>query len=230
MSQKLGDDRDRLGAINLVVRAVSVEARVAHSIRVEVATILVTHTQIALTLGVISAFGALALGQARLVARVWCVRGGPAVCLPDVHLSAARAEVPHRRHVRAVPIHGVCLALDELDVVRALRIAVASAILGSCSVATAIPIATLVHLHEVHSAIQATREVAHISGEGELPIFQPEHLVGILAVHDVQARAVVRGVRALGHKLQVNAVLVAVGLDPVGAGVVRTIHPTTLSA
>ena len=62
------------------------------------------------------------------------VRLALAVGLPDVHLGAAGAEVAGARVrvvVRRLPVPDVGLAVDPLDVVRTLSVAISSSVLGS---------------------------------------------------------------------------------------------------
>mmetsp|Transcript_84612 Transcript_84612/g.236831 ORF Transcript_84612/g.236831 Transcript_84612/m.236831 type:complete len:215 (-) Transcript_84612:12-656(-) len=108
---------------------------------------------------------------------------------------------------------------------RALRVAVSGAILGAGGVLDAVVVALLVHLDEVDRAVQATPQVTHIHIESELAVLQLEHLVRVLAVHDIQARAKVRRVVPLGHEVQRHAVSATGGVDAVGLLVVRAVDP-----
>mmetsp|Transcript_43316 Transcript_43316/g.109766 ORF Transcript_43316/g.109766 Transcript_43316/m.109766 type:complete len:243 (-) Transcript_43316:137-865(-) len=159
---------------------------------------------------------------------MWCVRRGPAVGLPNVHLCTACAVMAHRRHVRGVPIQEVRLALHELDVVRALRVAIAGAVLGSGGVPLAIQIAVLVHLDEVHGAVQAAGQVADVNVHGEFTVLQLEHVVGVVAVHDVQPGAVVVSVGALCHEIEGHAIVLAVRGHAIGSGIVSALQRTGL--
>mmetsp|Transcript_84610 Transcript_84610/g.236824 ORF Transcript_84610/g.236824 Transcript_84610/m.236824 type:complete len:215 (-) Transcript_84610:12-656(-) len=113
---------------------------------------------------------------------------------------------------------------------RALRVAVSGAILGAGGVLDAVVVALLVHLDEVDRAVQATPQVTHIHIESELAVLQLEHLVRVLAVHDIQARAKVRRVVPLGHEVQRHAVSATGGVDAVGLLVVRAFDPALLRA
>ena len=96
------------------------------------------------------------------------------------------------------------LAVDELDVVRALGVAVAGTVLGAGDVAWEAGLATVsVHLDEVEGAVETTGEVRHVDVEGELLVLQVEHLVGgVILGHEVDTRTDVLGVRTLRHELE----------------------------
>ena len=77
-----------------------------------------------------------------------------------------------------MPVEQVGLAVDELEVVWALRVAVAGAILGAALVARVLGFAAvLVHLHEVQCAVEAARHLGHVDIEGEFSILEMEHVV-----------------------------------------------------
>ena len=79
---------------------------------------------------------------------------------------------------RWVPVEQVGLAVDELEVVWALRVAVAGAVLGAPLVARVLGFAAvLVHLHEVQRAVEAARHLGHVNIEGELSILEMEHVI-----------------------------------------------------
>ena len=100
------------------------------------------------------------------------------------------------------------LAVDELDVVRALCVAVAGTVLGAGDVAWEAGLATVsVHLDEVEGAVETTGEVRHVDVEGELLVLQVEHLVGgVILREEVDTRPDVLRVWALGHELEAECV------------------------
>ena len=112
---------------------------------------------------------------------------------------------------------GAYLAVDKLDVVRALSVAVTSSVLGSSLVVGEAGLATVgVHLDEVESAVQAAGELRHVDVESELLVLEVEHLVlGVGRVQEVHTRADVGRVRAVGHELERKRV--AARGDTVGA-------------
>ena len=115
------------------------------------------------------------------------------------------------------------LAVDELDVVRALGVAVAGTVLGAGDVAGEAGLATVsVHLNEVEGAIETTGQVRHVDVEGELLVLQLEHLVGGLVRHQVDTRADI----AARDKLERERV--TAGCDTVGARVVCAVEGTVL--
>lgn len=81
------------------------------------------------------------------------------------------------------------LTVDKLQIPRALRVAVACAILGT-GLVVLIGGQTTVRVHgdEVQSAVETTWKVGHIHVEGELLVQQLEHLVGVLVLHQKQTR------------------------------------------
>ena len=82
------------------------------------------------------------------------------------------------------------LAVDELDVSRALRVAVASTVFGTCLVGREPRHATiLVHRREVECAIESTRKLGQIHVEGKLLVEDLEHLVFGVARHKVHTTA-----------------------------------------
>mmetsp|Transcript_96590 Transcript_96590/g.144592 ORF Transcript_96590/g.144592 Transcript_96590/m.144592 type:complete len:251 (-) Transcript_96590:97-849(-) len=151
------------------------------------------------------------------------VRCGHAVCLPDVHLHATSTVMPNGRVARGVPVQGIGLAVNEFHVMRALRIAVASAVLGTCPV-VAVPACTteLVHLYEIHCTVQTAGQVGDIDIHCELPVLQLEHHVIVIAILHVHPRAVVCSILRPRDKLEFHAF--GRLLDAVAALVARECH------
>ena len=108
------------------------------------------------------------------------------------------------------------LAVDELDVVWALSVAVASSVLRTSLVRREAAGATvLVHLDEVERAVETTWERRHVDVEGELLVLELEQLVrAIVLIEEVNTGTDVRGVRAVSHEFQRE--LVAARRDTVG--------------
>ena len=100
------------------------------------------------------------------------------------------------------------LAVDELNVVWALGVAVAGTVPGAGDVAGEAGLATVsVHLDEVEGAVETTGEVRHVDVEGELLVLQVEHLVGgVILREEVDTRPDVLRVWALGHELEAECV------------------------
>jgi hypothetical protein len=96
------------------------------------------------------------------------------------------------------------LAVDELEIPRALGITVTCTILGAGLVARVLLQTTIcVHRHEVQSAIETTWQVREIDVECELlAASEFEHLVLSIRRHEICARADVRRVRSLCDELQ----------------------------
>eukprot|EP00416_Gambierdiscus_australes_P014545 CAMPEP_0171067360 /NCGR_PEP_ID=MMETSP0766_2-20121228/7957_1 /TAXON_ID=439317 /ORGANISM="Gambierdiscus australes, Strain CAWD 149" /LENGTH=86 /DNA_ID=CAMNT_0011523597 /DNA_START=42 /DNA_END=299 /DNA_ORIENTATION=+ len=82
---------------------------------------------------------------------------------------------PRRGHV---PTLDVALAPNELQVVRALRVAVAGAVLGPCLVRARAKATVGFHLDKVHRSVETALQRGHIHVEAELTVQQLEHHVG----------------------------------------------------
>ena len=120
--------------------------------------------------------------------------------LPDIHLTAAGTVLTGTRVRRSgVPAEDVglkkalgflgpqrellitYLAVNEFDVLGALRIAIACTELGAGLIIREFRHATVrVHLTKVESAVDTAREVGHIDVEAELLVLELENLVGSL--------------------------------------------------
>ena len=117
------------------------------------------------------------------------------------------------------------LAVDELDVLGALRVAVASTVLGTSLVVRELGQTTVrVHLAEVERAVEAAGEVGHVDGERELLVEELEHRVLGLAAHEVDTGADV----GAGDELEGERV--AGGRDTVGGLVLSTVESALLCA
>lgn len=119
------------------------------------------------------------------------------------------------------------LAVDELDIVGALRIAVSGSVLGTSLVVGVLCFTTIrIHLDKVHGTVKTTGELGDIDVECELLVLGLEHLVSdIGGVHQIDTGAdVLAG--ALGDELMSERV--AAGGDTVGAAVVGAIDGTVL--
>ena len=113
-------------------------------------------------------------------------------------------------------------SVNELDVTRALRVAVSSSVLGTSLVSWELGQATVgVHLGEVESTVQTARKVGNIDIEGELLVEDLEQLVFRVAGHEVDAGTdVLLGRR--GNELESKRV--PAGGDTVGALVVGAVE------
>ena len=120
------------------------------------------------------------------------------------------------------------LAVDELEITRALRVAVASAVLGASLVAWVLCHPTVrVHLGEVQSAVETAGELGNVDVEGELLVQQLEHVVARVRLHQVDTGPDVL-VGAGGHKVELERG--AGSGDTVGTSVVGTVQSTVLRA
>ena len=108
-----------------------------------------------------------------------------------------------------VPIQHVRLALDELDVVRALSIAVACAVGCTGVVVADTLVAVLRHLDKVEGTIDATRQFGDVDIDSELLVDELKHLVGLLiGAHHVKTAANVGCVTTLGEEVELKIVTV----------------------
>jgi hypothetical protein len=214
--EELGDD----GELGLGVdsHARSVEVLDTLAVRVEVASIGIASTGI--TGGRVSTTAGITLATvlADSGARVRSVGGRDGVGLPDIHLSAARAVLADTSVLvvgRGSPLSRVGLTVDELEITRALSIAVTGTILGTSLVGRVLGQSTiLVHGHEVESTVETASdklvslknsqsvflilqkslpELGHIDIEGELVTQEGEHLVLGGTIHEIETRSDVGG-------------------------------------
>jgi hypothetical protein len=170
---------------------------------VEIASVLVAHTSVAAV--AISAGGIIsALRKTLALARVRGIGGRDGVGLPDIHLRAARADLARSRvrvSVRWVPALNIGLAVDELDIVGALGIAVTSSVLGTSLVVALSDTTVGSHLDEVESTVETARELGDIHVEGKFLADEVEHLVLCVGLHEVGTRTNVGSAVALGDEL-----------------------------
>mmetsp|Transcript_82800 Transcript_82800/g.257208 ORF Transcript_82800/g.257208 Transcript_82800/m.257208 type:complete len:233 (+) Transcript_82800:1010-1708(+) len=120
------------------------------------------------------------------------------VCLEDVHLRAAGPVLTHRtvrlhlpRGALALdhaPVDGVALAVEELHATRALRVAVAGAVLGAGAVVTNAFTAVLLHLDEVQGGIDSAGDGGDVDVHREFLVLQLEDLVCLVTVRQVDSR------------------------------------------
>ena len=142
------------------------------AIGVEVAAIGIANTGVAV--GAVGATARVALAAALVDdgARVGGPGGSSIVSLPDVHLRAASAVAAGTGVLVVagrIPALDVGLAVDELDVTRALSVAVTSTVFGTSLVARELgKTAIQVHGDEVQGTVEATANVGDIDIEGEL--------------------------------------------------------------
>lgn len=199
---------------------------------VEVASIRVAYTRISViavsaTAGIASAHG-LASGSAWM----GCERRRDRIRFPNVELSTT-ASVVAEAGVLVVccrcPSFDIGLAVDELEVTRTLRVAVARAVLSTSLVRGVLCHATVgIHGDKVECGIEAAWNVGQINIKSELLAKGLEHLVVGAVRHQVRARANVGTISILRYKLQIQGV--AAGGDAISAGVVSSINSTLRSA
>lgn len=113
-------------------------------------------------------------------------------------------------------------SVNELDVMRTLRVAVSGTILRTSLVGAVLGRSSvLVHLDKVDGAVKTAREVGYVDVHGKLLVLEVEHLVVAVIRHEIDAGADV-GLCARGHELQRQGV--ATGADTVSAGIVSTLE------
>lgn len=115
--------------------------------------------------------------------------------------------------------------VDELDVTRALRIAVTSSVLGTGLVVFVLAHAAIgVHRCEVQRTVQTAWEVRDVNVKGELIVEEIEGLISLVVLHKVHTRANI----LTGDEFQGQCV--TGGRDTVGTLVVSTINRAVRSA
>lgn len=183
---------------------------VTHAVGVEVASVRVTSTTVAVgrvrsaavvtSAHVLRDVGAAVGGQGR----------GDQVGLPDVHLDTAGAMVADTGVGvvgRGRPAVDVALAVDELEVTGALGVAVASAVRCTSLVARVLGHAAVgVHGNKVEGTVQTARQVGHVHVKGELLAQQVKGLVLGLGRHQEETAANV-GIGALGDEAEGQSVV-----------------------
>lgn len=124
----------------------------------------------------------------------------------------------------------VYLAIDKLDILRALRVAIPSAILGTGLVpAERLEPTILEHLAKVHGAVQPARELGDVHVKGEFLVEEVEQLVLVRAGHEVDSGADILAVVVLLDKLEPQG-SGGRGGDAVGAAVVGAVDGAVLRA
>jgi len=148
---KLSNHSEGQIGVDCEVGACTVELFVAVPERVQIAAVFVADS--VLPLAAISALTLLTSVVAWGFAGMGSVGIGSFVGLPDIEFSTAAAVVA----LVVLPVFGVGLSPDELDVVWALGVTVASAILGSSLVGGVFGLASVsLHLDEVEGSVDAT--------------------------------------------------------------------------
>ena len=157
---------------------------------------------------------------------------GVGVGLPDIDLGAARSTVTKTGVLVAVgggPTVVVGGTAEEFEVTSALSITVPSTVLGTGLVG-GLGAHTAVggHGDEVEGGVEAALNGGQVNVEGELVAHQGEHLVLVLAGHEVGTRTNVGAVLMLGDKRQAEGI--TAGRDTVGGSIVNTLEGAVLSA
>merc|ERR1711871_342142 len=151
LGDELRGDLNRMARVNGEIRPRSPELPLAKTVWLDVTTVLVTHALEAVW-AVVTAISSFTAGLFLDIAGVHGVCGGNFVRLPDVDLSAASAVLSSSGIDIGLgwhPILHIGLTVDPLQVVRALGIAVAHAVLGP-SIAVAACTAIFLHGDEAH--------------------------------------------------------------------------------
>ena len=120
--------------------------------------------------------------------------------------------------------------VDELDIARALRVAVSSTVIGTSLVGRVLGHTTVSrHLREVDGTVETARQLRHINIEGELLVQQVEHLVLGLGLEEVQAGTDILAIVILLNERQLQGTGFRGG-DSVGGLIICAINGTVLSA
>lgn len=168
--EELGDDGELLGGIDGL--ALTVEGGVTHAVRVEVATIGIASTAIAVVGVGTTARVALAHVLVDGGAGVGSESGRDLVGLPDIHLRAASTVVTDTSVGivgGGIPTLNVTNTVDVLEITGALSVAVTGTVLGTSLVGGVLGLATIkIHGDEVESAVETAAGAGDIDIEGEL--------------------------------------------------------------
>ena len=123
-------------------------------------------------------------------------------------------------------MNGPYLAVDELQITRALGVTVAGSVLGTSLVALVLALSTIgVHRNEVQGSVQAAGEFRDVDVESELLVLEVERLVRLIVLrHQIGTRANVFTLDEL--ELQ----RVCFSSDTIGFGVVRSLQGTARGA
>ena len=122
------------------------------------------------------------------------------------------------------------LAVDELDILGALRITVSCSILSSCLVGGIFGQSSIsIHLGEVQGTVEATGKIGHIYVEGEFLSKELQKLVlgGASGSHQVVSGSDI-GVCSGGHKAKLEGI--TTGSDAVGALIVTSVESAVCGA
>ena len=126
-------------------------------------------------------------------------------------------------------MHVTHLAIDELDILRALSIAIAGTVLRAGLVVGILGhTAVSVHLREVEGAVETARQGGHVDVEGKLLVLQMEKLIVGRAAgsHEVDTGADVLAVRVVGNELQSERI--TTGSDTVGVLIISPVERAIL--
>ena len=103
-----------------------------------------------------------------------------------------------------IPPLTVRFAVDEFDIMRTLRIAVSSSVLGSRQIRAG-QSAVFSHLNKVERTVQTTRQFRHVDLERELSVLQFEHSILVTRrCRHVRTTSHVLRVLSLCHEFQVQ--------------------------
>jgi len=204
----LGDNSDRFSSIKSVLAGISEESVISHSEGVEVASIFVTDSTIAVA--TVTTFSTFATVLSVNGAYVRSVGSRDRVGFPNVHFITASTIVSDSR-VWIVgawfPLLAVGLSVDPFEIVRALRVTVTSTIFSTSLVGWVFAQASiLLHFYEVESAVQTARKVRHINSESKFTIQKFEHLVVAVVLEKVCTGSNVGTVWTVGDEPQVKRV------------------------
>jgi len=223
--KELSDDRELAAGVD--GHAFAVEVLDTHTEGVEIATVGVTDTLVAAVNGTVSALAASLTSD---LARVGSEGSGDGVGFPNIEFTAA-GTVLTSSCVSVVggrlPASNIGLSIDELDVTRTLRVAVAGTIFGTSLVGGELGHTTIgVHLGEVEGTVKTAREVGDVDVESELLVQELEHLVVSLVGHEVDTRA---DVLLGGLSDEFEGECVTAGGDTVCARVISTVESAVRS-
>jgi len=210
-------DLNRLGGVNLEVGTRTKKVLHTKTIGLHVTTILVADALESLTGCIVATISSFASGLTATFAGVHGEGRAVFVGLPNIDLRAAGSILASSSVCVSftwLPAFHIGLAINELEVVRALSITVTHAIFGTSI--SILRLATIsIHLHKIQSTIETTIQFGIIHSVGELLVLQLEEHVRVVGIHEVRSRSNILAVRALGHKAKGKRI--SRTLDTIGA-------------
>ena len=202
---ELSYDLERFCRVHIKTSSRTEKVLGTHSVRIEITSILITQSLESLARGVVSTILTTAFRGTGRGTHVRGDRTGSGVRFPDIHLRTTTSELSNTSVTSTrIPSLTVRFTVDELDIMRALRVAVSSSVLGSCQIRAGHS-TVLSHLNKVQRTVQTTRQFRHVDLERELSVLQFEHSILVTRrCRHVRTTSHVLRVLSLRHEFQIQ--------------------------